>query len=123
MDPKEFGEYLAELRIKAGYKRQAALSRKSGVSPSTIARLERGTTRPDYDTLFKLAPFLGISVNTMLEKLNSTNDEEPKIDSTKYENRLAEIVADLPEEAQKSLEDFIEFLYIKHNLKPKLNRK
>ena len=125
MGPKEFGEYLAELRINAGYKSQAALSRRSGVGTSTIARLERGATiNPDHDTLAKLAPCLDISVNKMLQKAGYIADHEeiPEKEEVKIEKRLVELVAELPEEAQKSLEDFIEYLYIKHHVKSKLNR-
>jgi transcriptional regulator with XRE-family HTH domain len=67
MNPKEFGQYMAQLREKAGYDSQAALGKASGVWNSTIARIEVGTTKnPDPVTLTKLAPFLKKTVNELM---------------------------------------------------------
>jgi transcriptional regulator with XRE-family HTH domain len=67
MNPNEFGQYMKEIREKAGYDSQASLGKAGGVWNSTIARIEAGQTKnPDPVTLTKLAPFLKISVNELM---------------------------------------------------------
>lgn len=85
MNTNEFGQYLTELREKAGYDSQAALGKASGVWNSTIARIEDGSTKsPDPITLTKLAPYLKVSVNELmiaagyLEPTANSGQEIPK---------------------------------------------
>lgn len=70
MDNIEFGKYMASLREKAGFDTQAALSKVSEVESSTISRIETGDTKnPNIGTLRKLAPHLGVPIETIMEKL------------------------------------------------------
>ena len=63
-----FGRYISKLRIERGYESQRQLAIDAGVSPSTVLRIEDGTQRATPDTLRKLAPHLGASYKTLLEK-------------------------------------------------------
>ncbi|MEL7566416.1 MAG: helix-turn-helix transcriptional regulator [Dehalobacterium sp.] len=65
---KNFGKELRALREKAGFESQAKLADASGVDNSTIARLERGDTKPTPETLKKIAPHLNTSYETLMVK-------------------------------------------------------
>jgi len=68
MDLKEFGIWLTKLREQQGYTSQRQLYLASGVSNSTISRMEAGTQKPEPETLKKLAPFLGVSYEHLLKQ-------------------------------------------------------
>ena len=42
---------------------QQELGSKSGVSPNTIARIERGLQKPSFSTLKKLSKIIDININ------------------------------------------------------------
>jgi transcriptional regulator with XRE-family HTH domain len=70
LDNIEFGKYIAELREKAGYETQAALGKAAGIESSTLSRIETGDTKnPNIDTLKKLAPLLGVTIEEIMGKL------------------------------------------------------
>ncbi len=70
MDAVEFGKYFSRLRENAGYPTQAALGKAAGVENSTISRIETGDTKnPNILTLQKLAPLLGVPIETIMENL------------------------------------------------------
>ena len=70
MNAEEFGKYFAKLRENAGYTTQAALGKAAGVENSTISRIETGDTKnPNILTLQKLAPLLGVPIETIMENL------------------------------------------------------
>lgn len=121
MNPKEFGLYLACLREKAGFESQAALAKASGVWNSTIARIEAGQTKkPDPDTLAKLAPYLNVTAEQLMRAAGYLNGsahivtEEKSRYETEAAHRKDDPMADLPEEARKSLEEFKEFILRKY---------
>ncbi|ASA20234.1 helix-turn-helix domain-containing protein [Paenibacillus donghaensis] len=58
MNLKEFGIYFAKLREESGFRSQRELAVKSGVSHSTINRIESGTHKVTPENLIALAPFL-----------------------------------------------------------------
>jgi transcriptional regulator with XRE-family HTH domain len=63
----EFGEYFAELRLKAGFVTQSELAKEAGVERSTISRIETGDTKtPSFDSLSKIAPLLKVSKEELL---------------------------------------------------------
>ena len=75
---------LKKQRERAGFKSQSMLADASSVDNSTIARLERGETKPMPDTLKKLAPILKISYEELMRaagylKPNSSSTPEQKI--------------------------------------------
>lgn len=90
MNLKEFGIYFAELREKSGYRSQRELADKSGVSHSTINRIEAGTHKAKPETLKAVAPFLkGVDYEELLEKAGILNEDQSNV-STKKDD-LAEL--------------------------------
>lgn len=67
-DKKGFGRYLENLRLHSGYVAQIDLAKISGVSKSSISRMEAGETEPKPETLKKLAPFLKVSYNDLMKE-------------------------------------------------------
>jgi transcriptional regulator with XRE-family HTH domain len=63
---KSFGLWLANLRKKRGYSSQRQLAIASGVSNSTISRIESGEQEPGPETLKKIAPYLGVSYQDLM---------------------------------------------------------
>lgn len=61
-----FPAILKELREKAGFESQTKFAEACGVDNSTIARLERGETKPMPQTLIKLAPTLNVDANDLM---------------------------------------------------------
>jgi len=61
-----FPTILKGLREKAGYESQTKFAQASGVDNSTIARLERGETKPMPQTLIKIAPALHVDLNDLM---------------------------------------------------------
>lgn len=55
---EEYSLFFKEHRIRSGFKSQRQLSDKSGVSQTTISRLERGDQKPSIETLKELTPYL-----------------------------------------------------------------
>lgn len=53
-----YGEFIRKHRIASGYKRQIQLAEKSGVSATTISRIEKEHQKPSVETLKELAPHL-----------------------------------------------------------------
>jgi repressor LexA len=66
VEQNDFGKMLRRLREEAGYKSQTRFAAACGVDNSTIARLERGETKPTPETLKKLAPCLGVPYEELL---------------------------------------------------------
>lgn len=124
MNPKEFGLYLARLREKAGFESQASLAKVSGVWNSTIARIEAGQTKkPDPVTLTKLAPYLNVTSEQLMRAAGYLNGPGNKVaeEKRRYETEAAhrqdDPMSDLPPEAQKSLDDFKEYILRKYGKK------
>ncbi|WP_199928914.1 helix-turn-helix domain-containing protein [Brevibacillus brevis] len=58
MSGKNFGGFLKEIRLSYGYKTQKQLADASGISQTTLSRIEAGTQRPQPETLRILAEHL-----------------------------------------------------------------
>ncbi|MEK4276509.1 helix-turn-helix domain-containing protein [Paenibacillus sp. FSL R7-0026] len=58
MSGKDFGEFLKVTRKQHGYKTQKQLAEVSGISQTTLSRIEAGTQRPQPETLRVLAEHL-----------------------------------------------------------------
>jgi len=54
----EFGEFLKDIRKQRGYKTQKHLADVSGVSQTTLSRIEAGIQKPLPETIKMLAPHL-----------------------------------------------------------------
>lgn len=55
---KEYGRFIKNHRMLSGFKSQRQLAEASGVSPTTISRIEKEEQKPSVDTLKELAPHL-----------------------------------------------------------------
>lgn len=93
------GSRLVELRKKKGLS-QAALSEKLGINRSTYAEWEIGRRRPELDSLIKLAEYYNISTDFILGLDRAAVAAGLNDDS----------LSDLPEEARKSVKEYIEFV-------------
>lgn len=67
MNDYEFGNYLYELRKKAGLS-QTELAWQLGVTNKAVSKWETGKAKPGTETIRKLSGVFGISVDTLLEK-------------------------------------------------------
>ncbi|CAH1202924.1 hypothetical protein PAECIP111891_02146 [Paenibacillus allorhizoplanae] len=71
MDLKEFAIYFSSIREQSGFRSQRELADKSGVSHSTINRIESGAHKASPETLQILAKHLkDVTYPDLLEKLN-----------------------------------------------------
>ena len=74
MTPKEFGKYMRDCRLRAGFETMEALARASGVSAPTIMRIEDGKTEtPTVATLKKLATPLKVSFEELMKAAGFLN--------------------------------------------------
>lgn len=76
MDEKGLGERLQSARRQAGYTQQQ-LCQKSGLSYSTLAKIERGAIKsPSIFTIQQIAGALGTSVDVLLGSPSPTNPKK-----------------------------------------------
>jgi len=124
MNTKEFGKYIENLRIKAGYQDRESLSKASDVWNSTIKRIEEGVTKtPSVDVLKKLAPSLKVTPEELMAAAGFIENNIKNIESPKNE-RLIRIFAkteSLPDDEIEELADLMEYFISRHqkNLKKK----
>lgn len=117
-----FLERLKFLREKAGWT-QEQLGEKINVADATINRYEKGTRKPDIDTLELLAEIFDVSIDYLLGRTTQTYPQpSPNRDSTPTTiaaHRTDNILDrdDVSEEAKKSVEEFIEFVKKKHGIR------
>jgi transcriptional regulator with XRE-family HTH domain len=104
---KIISERLKEIREKRGLSKKE-LALKIGVSPSTITRYEKDGRIPKLTILQKISEALNVPINYLLGK-----EEDVKIGTS----LSIEDLSDLPEEAIKSIEDFIDFVRKKYGKK------
>jgi len=102
-----FGERLRETRKKRGIS-LTELAKRLNVAPITVSRWERDQREPDLETLQKLSEILDVSIDYLLGK-----EEGVKIATSLPYGDLS----DLPEEAIKSIEEFIDFVRKKYGKK------
>ena len=91
--------------------RQAALD--SGVSPSTLSRLERGTMSsvPDTETLSKLTSWLSISIETLLNENGLIADDTQDLSTPEKIEVHLRADKDLSPETAKALAESFRLLY------------
>lgn len=66
---QHFGEYLKSVRISEGYATQKKLSNASGISQTTLSRIEAGTQKPAPETLHGLSKcFNAVNYGELMEK-------------------------------------------------------
>ena len=67
MNDYKFGNYIFELRSKAGFS-QAELAREVGVTNKAVSKWEVGKAKPSVETIRKLAALFEVSVDDLLKK-------------------------------------------------------
>lgn len=67
MNDYDFGNYLYDLRRKAGLS-QSELAQQLSVTNKAVSKWEKGKAKPSTETLRKLSNIFGISVDTLLNK-------------------------------------------------------
>lgn len=87
----QFGTYLKASRINDGFKTQKQLSDISGISQTTLSRLEAGTQQPQPDTLLLLATHLkSVTYGELMEKagyLEGLSDTERELIIEAYDEQ------------------------------------
>src|SRR5690625_656147 len=69
MDVDNINNFLKKLRLQSGFKTQKDLSEASGVSQTTLSRIEAGTQKPKPETLRTLSKhFTGVDYLELMEK-------------------------------------------------------
>jgi transcriptional regulator with XRE-family HTH domain len=104
---KIISERLKEIREKRGLSKKE-LALKIGVSPSTITRYEKDGRIPKLTILQKISEALNVPINYLLGK-----EEDIKIGTS----LSIEDLSDLPEEAIRSIQEFIDFVRKKYGKK------
>ena len=91
-----------------------AAAQESGVSPSTLSRLERGisTTFPDTDTLTKLALWLNIPLDKILiEDKPKSNSKTPKLTTPEVVEVQLRADKNLSPDTARALAEMFKLLY------------
>lgn len=104
VDREKLAQLIIELRKKRGYS-QRKLAMVSGVSNSTISRIESAISDADPETLKKLAPFLGVSYETLMQAAGYIDNESIDSNTKVSENKTKNI-----EQIEKEYKKEIEFL-------------
>ena len=107
-----FASRLRALRKERGLTLQQ-LAKHFGMSHSTLSKYETGSRKPDMEMLKKLSDFFGVRVDYLIGE-SPVRDKEETVILNKSIN-----MPELPPEAYKELEDFIEYLRKKYNNKKK----
>jgi transcriptional regulator with XRE-family HTH domain len=70
IDPRlqQLGAHIRQLRVRAGAS-QADISRRTGLSRTSIHHLEQGDGNPTFATLLNVADALGVGVHMLIPKL------------------------------------------------------
>ncbi len=107
-----FASRLRALRKERGLTLQQ-LAKHFGMRHYTLSKYETGSRKPDMEMLKKLSDFFGVSVDYLIGE-SPVRDKEETVILNKSIN-----MPELPPEAYKELEDFIEYLRKKYNNKKK----
>ena len=98
---------------------QSFLANLIGVSNGTISGYERNYREPDIETITQLAEAFEVSVDFLLGKTplrnyNMSNVAESKVEYQAGADKPDQSLANLPEEAQKVIAEFISFIKEKY---------
>lgn len=90
-----------------------------GISPQYYYDLERGARRLNEDIIVKLADILGVSSDYLLGRTDDPTPPEKRNAAveTLAAHRTDDPMADLPEEARRSLLEFQEYIFKKYGKK------
>ncbi|GIP08803.1 hypothetical protein J1TS5_09730 [Paenibacillus macerans] len=122
MNLKEFGAYFSKLRVESGFKSQRELAEISGVSHSTINRLESGTHKISPENLKILANYLkDTDYKDLMRKigyLEQEDSEQTYEDMSNVEDILNHPLhgaffrgyLEAPEHKKAEMRQFVEFI-------------
>ena len=105
-----FGDRLKELRAKNNVTQQE-LANYIGVGRPSIAGYETKKKHPDYDRLKLIAQFFNVSTDYLLGITDVCDDVDNNVTIATHREEYGE---DLPMEARKELDDFINYLRFKY---------
>lgn len=123
-----FKNIFKQLRLSSGLT-QAEMSKKIGISRSTIGMYETGAREPDFETLEKIADFFNVDTDYLLGRTNKTmilpetlgkyytNEETARAAQEIFENKELRALFDV----QRDMEP--EDLRALHNMALALKRK
>ena len=103
-----FGERLKNLREQKNITREE-LAKDTCVSYWALSKYETNDREPDFETLKRFASYFEVSVDYLLGR---TNIKSP-IETIAF-HRTDDPMSDLPEDARKSVEEFIAFVKKKY---------
>ena len=104
------GARLRKARERKGWT-QTYVCQKLGISNSTLSGYERNYREPDMGMIKAFADLYDVSVDWLLGRTNIPNP----IPTIAF-HRSDDPMADLPEEARKSVENFIKFIKKQYNI-------
>jgi transcriptional regulator with XRE-family HTH domain len=102
---------LEELREKKGMTRKE-MAKYLEIDQSTYGKYELGKREPDIETIEALADYFNVSVDYLLGRTDELSPY-PRVD-TIAAHRTDDPMSELPEEARKSVEEFIDYVYKKY---------
>lgn len=113
-----FGKRLRQLRKEKGLT-QAELAKLLSIGESTVSFYESGKRQPDYETLIRLAEVFNVSVDYLLGRTEhkAPNTNKPGSSEVIAAHRADDPMNDLPEEAQRILDEFKEYILKKYGKK------
>ncbi len=106
-----FADRLKEERVQKGLT-QTELAKTLYLGQTSVSKYESGKQIPEMPTLQKIADFFGISIDYLLGKTDIRNyTEDPNITIALHSDTDYD---DLPEEAIKEINGFIEYVKQKY---------
>ncbi|WP_438587647.1 helix-turn-helix domain-containing protein [Cetobacterium sp.] len=114
-----FGDRLKDLRRDKDLT-QAQLAKFLNISPSSIGMYEKNRRVPDTEILKKFAEYFKVSVDYLIGKTDIKESADDLIKNKQVTIALHNddgIDAELPDEAKKEIENFIEYVKNKYNKK------
>ncbi|MCM8822709.1 MAG: helix-turn-helix transcriptional regulator [Candidatus Omnitrophica bacterium] len=97
---KIIGASVKKVRKSAGIT-QEELSRKTGLDPSFISHIERGTKKASIETIFKIANALQVPLEELFSQIPRANSYKDK--NFSFGKRIEMLVKDSDEEYKKIL--------------------
>ena len=109
-----FGKRLRQLREEKGL-RQEDIGVMFNVGKSAVSQWENDIRIPDTSIIVKLADYFNTSTDFLLDR---TDDPSPRPKTeTIAAHRTDDPMSELPPEARRSVEEFIDYIYKKYGKK------
>ncbi|WP_041274401.1 helix-turn-helix domain-containing protein [Desulforamulus reducens] len=94
---------------------QEQLAQQLGFTRGQVSNYEQGSREPDFETLKKIADFFKVTTDYMLGRTDDPTPVDKLIElSALAGQQKFDPMKELPPEAQRSLEDFIDYLMRKY---------